>query len=152
MKKKACTGCGQKLPLSEFRLKRGVVNSRCRICLPAYEAGLRYRRKLETGSSRAVSHGESVEAYLRQRIRHLKSKNNRAANPLPFALTLGQLLKKHDAQGGLCDVTGKRMTHVVGEGRKRNNLAVLRKNPDLGYTSRNVRLVCYHVAAENLVK
>lgn len=81
--------------------------------------------------------GSTLEGFLK----HLVT-NRRYQTKREFNLTAEQAVYLFKKQGGKCALTGRAMTHVLGQGSVPTNISIDRINPSRGYSVRNVQLTC----------
>jgi hypothetical protein len=68
--------------------------------------------------------------------------------PTEGAVSLDYLMEMYEANHGLCEVSGFKMTWSTGDsGRKPTSISIDRINSSKGYVAGNVRLVCWQVNA-----
>lgn len=97
-------------------------------------------------------YAKSDASFLRRKISHSK-RSNRHGN-IPIAIDVEFLLKLLKKQKGLCALSHRPMTRIIGLKKKCNtNMSIDRINSDKGYTKKNVQLVCADVnVAKNDLK
>jgi len=97
--------------------------------------------------------------YLAKKNNYASCKKSRARSPRSFMLHLTgykRLNRRNDLtidyldtlyyqQEGLCAITGRMMTHIVGKGKVTTNISIDRIDSDSGYSTDNVQLVCHDV-------
>lgn len=161
---KKCPKCQTVKPLTEYHQgnasrwgKHGIA-SRCKEC--ASNDNRQYRR----------SHQDRLEEYnkkYRERAeiaaRRFATRTKRSANspkyvmqitlrhglnrkPTEFPATIHDLMQKFEAQNGCCAVTGIKLTWAQGKVLA-TSISLDRIDPNGGYSSGNIRLVCQAVNA-----
>ena len=95
---------------------------------------------------------KSLRAYLKYSWGNLKRKRKKSTTAkyvIDPDIDVDFLLKLWHAQRGLCAVTFLPMTWSIvskeDTGKLRTNVSVDRIHNDIGYTTRNIRLVCAHI-------
>ena len=109
-------------------------------------SGMKPRTKCKTCTQiHAREHGSSnYRAFLTKL--HSSSKHVRVKAGFTWEITVDDLVDLWEAQNGRCVATGLVMTHHRdGSGHKDFNASIDRLNPRIGYTTDNIRLVCYAV-------
>jgi len=73
-------------------------------------------------------------------------KKRAALSGKAFTLTAEEVIELWEQQNGRCALSGTVLTHHRdGSGHKEHNASLDRKDPSIGYTIKNVQLVCYRV-------
>jgi hypothetical protein len=122
---KVCIDCG-----SPFQ----AVGPAARYCSKACGQRYRYKNNMRTTAYQYSLRTGKWDAYYKLR---LNEKGRR------FTLTLEELLKLHEAQNGMCALTGIPMTcELVPGKRSLTNASIDRKQPGGAYTIDNIQLVC----------
>ena len=98
------------------------------------------------------SRNKSLHAYLKYSWGNLKRKRKKSTTAkyvIDPDIDVDFLIKLWNAQKGLCAVTRLPMTwSIVSKediSKLRTNVSVDRIHNDIGYTTRNIRLVCAHI-------
>ena len=130
-----CTGCKRTLPLTEFILRSGKTAEqegrvgkpygRCKTCNRT-----RTIKRLNGNMEHALS------ALLWAGGGRSNKKHGRGD------LTPDFLFRLYVQQSGKCAVSGVELTYERGEGRVETNVSLDRIDNSLGYTEKNVQLVC----------
>jgi len=133
---KTCTVCNTEKPVSNFYMRaNGSIEPVCRPCRT---------------TSEQVRLNASPRAYLRGLLN--KARYGAKKRNLAFEVTIDDIVEVWEKQGGICALSGVRMTYAKdGKGRKEMNVSLDRIDPDVGYVRRpmNVQLVCWRI---NLMK
>lgn len=90
---------------------------------------------------------ESYQKFIRRA--HTKLKHGRKKQGIKWDLTPEILIEIYEDQKGLCYLTGRKMTHTLGEGVKDTNISIDRIDPGRGYEKSNISLCCVRA---NLIK
>ena len=135
-----CKFCNIKKPLDQFYpngcFADGVkkYRVRCKSCvlekLKANQPSL-YKA---TSEQRSKSPSVFIAAILNHAATRKRS--------LGFDIDRGYLLEIYETQGGLCAVSGVKMTHIAGSGRTLTNISIDRVDSSKGYLRGNVQFVC----------
>jgi hypothetical protein len=129
-----CSCCNKELELTLKNFHKRNDNEtgfqhRCKNCLK--KDPKRYNRLINK---------DDLELYLIDRYHGCRSRSNRKG--IQFDLTVEFLKRLWDKQSGRCAITGINMTHSILEGKIKTNLSVDKINAKLGYTQKNIQLVC----------
>lgn len=171
-RKRKCWVCGESKPLNKKHFYRDIQDhhgfqAACRACQLErnlkYQADHREYFKLKGRENYDPSQNKGRylryrEDYLRRRDIYSRTTRGRLVTvlysakmraekkSLCFAISIDWLTARFEAQGGMCALTGIKLTfgHVQGKGHRYSPFSpsLDRINPRLGYTTRNTRLVC----------
>ena len=151
---KPCTKCGSVLPLSGFytagKKRDGSPkhNSWCRGCVRLKAASYHLRT---WGADRLQFSAHKRTQSVRAFMLYLLSK---ARKRRECQITASNLEEIWRSQGGLCALTGWKMTMQLGCGKVATNASIDRIDSRLGYSAENVQLVCVvaNIAKNNLAQ
>ena len=136
VRSKTCKGCGIEKPYSEFYVNSKGGRNRCKDCVK--ESRREYGRKHEQQESnlfhdwRRRRRGRALLAVARYRAR---------VKGIPCTVTADAVQAAVDA--GVCQLTG--IPFNLDGGKTWDSPSLDRKDPKLGYTPRNTRVVLYAV-------
>ena len=148
-----CSQCKETKSLEHFYLSdsyRNGVSSRCRDCT---KEEIRRRNKTSKTKARRKAYLSRPDVIARLRAwkkatpRHTLAIRLNAAlkrRPTETAVTLDELVQMWRDQDGLCALSGVEMTWRDGETTP-TSISIDRKDCGLGYTRRNIRLICVQV-------
>jgi hypothetical protein len=84
---------------------------------------------------------KTIENYLAQKLRRSKRRDRgRDKRDITFNITLDDVMMVYEEQSGRCAISGIALTH--SEETPYTNASIDRIDPDLGYETANIRLVC----------
>lgn len=161
---KKCENCDNKIPYDKrYRdycshkcanqamfYKRGglACDKACGECGASFHAKPAERYCSVSCKAAAKSRWMAAPRRYLQRLISLRSKGRLSAK-FASSLTLDDLLRLLDAQGGKCALSGEAMTFHVGRGRVQTNCSIDRIDSAGDYALENVQLVC---VAVNIMK
>ena len=139
----------------------------CKICEEILPFDRFYTVKNKTDSSRVYYYNEckacrhirdnarissSPEKYFKHTFKALKHNRTKGFGNKHYKFNIAEedLVDLWYEQEGLCALSGIALTHIKdGKGKKWTNATVDRIDPDIGYETSNIQLVCYRA---NLIK
>lgn len=133
-----CHICGQYkdencFPISGHYIYRNYRDSRCTKC-----KGIQNKKAKDRYSDE-----KRLQYVLNSRL--LAAKNRASSKGIEFQLSLQDLTKLWDKQGGKCAISGIPMTYELNQGRVFSNVSIDQVVPGKGYIPENIQLVCMAV-------
>lgn len=137
-----CSHCKETKPLNKFYsngcFKDGVKKYRTK-CIDCVLTDSKKSHK-ETYKEKIKIRSANPRNYISGLLNHASQRKKGNYN-----LDLPYLIELYEKQNGKCAISGRKMTHIAGEGRVLTNISIDRINNDGGYTKGNVQLVCFCV-------
>lgn len=140
---KICKVCKENKLGSEFeRNKHGNIRKECKDCRQKYTRNLTKKYKELYGVVYTVyRRGQSVAAFSKELL--VRAKDRAKAKKLEIDIDVPFIEDLYNQQKGLCALSGKSLTYIVGKKKVHTNISIDRINSAKGYTKDNVQLVCY---------
>lgn len=136
-----CRICNKEKAISEFYInnthRKNPTVDACKIC---------------KSSQLQERYAKTNRSFLKRKLTHSRRSNRHGK--IPISVDIDFLLKLLEKQNGLCALSKRPMTRIIGLNKKCNtNISIDRINSDKGYTKRNIQLVCADVnVAKNDLK
>lgn len=83
----------------------------------------------------------TIDSFIKSLLSHSKSRSIKKG--YDFNLTYNYLKTLYESKGGICSLTGIKMTNILGKGRVATNISIDRIDSSKGYVEGNIQLICF---------
>ena len=137
-----CTCCGKYLDKDLFykrsdldhRLQRDYFCKECEMTRSKHD----YINKRPA----KIRYLSTEDGFLKTLVQTSKNRNRSKLAGLERNIDFEYIKKLYNDQNGLCNISGEKMTMIIGEGNVPTNVSLDRIDSNIGYIKGNVQLVC----------